>query len=167
MFRFEHPEYLYTLAVIPLLVFFFFFTRLLRQRSIRKFGDSELVQQLMPEFSNFRQGLKFVLLLLGLAFLIVGWANPQWGTKKERVKRKSVDVFIALDISQSMLAQDITPSRLERAKRLPHNLIEGLRGERIGSIIFAGNAYIQTPLTTDYAYAALLPRSANPDQAPT
>jgi len=167
MFRFEHPEYLYALAAIPLLVFFFFMTRLVRQRSIRKFGDSELVQQLMPEFSNFRQGLKFVLLLLGLVFLVVGWANPQWGTKKERVKRRSVDVFVALDISQSMMAQDITPSRLERAKRFTQNLIEGLRGERIGSIIFAGNAYIQTPLTTDYAYASLLTRSANPSQAPT
>lgn len=167
MFRFEHPEYLYALAVIPLLVFFFFVTRMFRRQSIRRFGDSELVRQLMPEFSNFRQNLKFVLLLLGLTFLIVGWSNPQWGAKKERVKRRSVDVFIALDISQSMLAQDITPSRLERAKRFTQNLIEGLRGERIGSIIFAGNAYIQTPLTTDYAYAALLTRSANPDQAPT
>lgn len=167
MFRFEHPEYLYALAVIPLLVFFFFLTRMFRRQSIRRFGDSELVQQLMPDFSDFRQSLKFVLLLLGLTFLIVGWSNPQWGTKKERVKRRSVDVFIALDISQSMLAQDITPSRLERAKRFTQNLIEGLRGERIGSIIFAGNAYIQTPLTTDYAYAALLTRSANPDQAPT
>jgi Ca-activated chloride channel family protein len=167
MFRFEHPEYLYALAAIPLLVFFFFLTRMFRRQSIRRFGDSELVQQLMPDFSDFRQSLKFVLLLLGLTFLIVGWSNPQWGTKKERVKRRSVDVFIALDISQSMLAQDITPSRLERAKRFTQNLIEGLRGERIGSIIFAGNAYIQTPLTTDYAYATLLSRSANPDQAPT
>lgn len=167
MFRFEHPEYLYALAALPLLVFFFYFTRVLRKRSIRRFGDSALVRQLMPEFSDFRQGLKFVLLLAGLAFLILGWSNPQWGTKKEKVTRKSVDVFIALDISQSMLAQDIVPSRLERAKRFTQNLIEGLRGERIGAIIFAGNAYIQTPLTTDYTYASLLTRSANPDQAPT
>ena len=167
MFRFEQPEYLYALIILPLLIFFFFFTKGLRRRTLRRFGNSVLVERLMPEFSAFRHGLKFVFLLLGLAFLIVGWANPQWGTKKEKVERKGIDVFIALDISQSMLAQDISPSRLERAKRFNQNLINGLRGERIGTIVFAGNAYIQSPLTTDYAYADLRIRSANPDQAPT
>ena len=117
--------------------------------------------------SRYKHGLKFGLLLFALSFLIIAWANPQWGTKKEKVKRKSADVFIALDISESMLAQDISPNRLERAKKFAQGLAQELRGERTGFIIFAGNAYLQMPLTTDYAAAELFIKSANTQQAPS
>ena len=99
--------------------------------------------------------------------LIIGYANPQWGAKREKAKRKSVDVFIALDISTSMLATDISPNRLERAKRFTQQLIEELKGERIGTIIFAGNAYLQMPLTTDYSAVNLFAKSANTRMVPT
>ena len=105
--------------------------------------------------------------MVALCLLAVSLANPQWGTKKEKVTRKSVDIFVALDISQSMMAEDISPSRLERAKRFAQGLIETLKGDRIGTIIFAGNAYLQVPLTTDYAAAELFIKSANPGMAPT
>ncbi len=167
MFRFEYPEHLYALVVIPVLVLFFLAMMMARKRALRRFGNTDLLRRLMPQVSKFKHTVKFVLLMAGLLLLIIGWANPQWGSKREKVKRRSVDVFIALDISQSMLAQDIPPNRLERAKRFAQNLVEALRGERLGLIIFAGNAYLQMPLTTDYAAAALFLKSANPAMAPT
>ena len=166
MFRFEHAEYLYALGVLPMLIAFFFAMWVVRKRSIQRFADHGLLAHLMPQMSRYKHTLKFILLLIAIAILIVAWANPQWGTKKETVKRKSVDVFIALDISKSMLAQDIAPNRLERARKFAQNLVDKLKGERIGSIIFAGNAYLQVPLTTDYAALQLFLKSANPDMAP-
>lgn len=167
MFRFEYPEHLYALAVIPVLILFFAAMMMARKQAIRRFGNTSLMQYLMPQVSKFKHTVKFVLLMAGVLVLIIGWANPQWGTKREKVQRRSVDVFIALDISQSMLAPDVPPNRLERAKRFGQNLVEALKGERIGLIIFAGNAYLQMPLTTDYAAAALFLKSANPAMAPT
>jgi Ca-activated chloride channel family protein len=167
MFRFEHPEYLYALALIPLLLVLYVLMQAARRRAFRRFASRRLIGQLMPSMSRYKHSLKFILLMLALAFLIVGWANPQWGTKKESVERRSVDVFVALDISQSMLATDVPPSRLERSRRFVQDLFRALAGERIGLILFAGNAYLQMPLTTDYAAADLFVRSANPEMAPT
>ena len=137
-----------------------------RKNALEKFGNHLLLQQLMPEVSRYKHIVKFVLLMVSVAFLIVGWANPQWGSKKEKVKLKSADVIIALDVSNSMLAQDMRPNRLERARQFTLQLIDGLKGERIGLIIFAGNAYLQMPLTADYAAAQLFVKSANPDLVP-
>ncbi len=167
MFRFEHPEFLYWLIALPVLLGLFLLAAYRRRIALRRFGNTSLLPRLMPEWSNYKHGLKFSLLLLAFAFLIIGWANPQWGSKREKVKRQSVDVFIALDISNSMLAEDIAPSRLDRAQRFAQGLVEGLKGDRLGLIIFAGNAYLQVPLTTDYAAVQLFLRSTNPDQAPT
>jgi len=167
MFRFENPEYLYALALIPVLAVFFAIAWHARKIAIRRFGEHRLMQKLMPETSRYKDSVKFILLMLALSFLVIGWANPQWGTKKEKVKRKGVDVFLALDISLSMMAEDIPPNRMERAKKFAQTLVEELKGERIGLIIFAGNAYLQMPLTTDYAAAQLFLRTANPDLAPT
>ncbi|MFK7806801.1 MAG: VWA domain-containing protein [Saprospiraceae bacterium] len=167
MFRFEYTEHLYAFAIIPLLVLAFLWMWTMRKRAMDKIGEQPLLAQLMPKFSKYKHTLKFVLLMLALSTLIVAWANPQWGTKKEKVKRKSADIFIALDISTSMVAQDIRPNRLERAKQFGIKLIEAMRGERIGIIIFAGNAYLQMPLTTDYAAATLFLKSANTEMAPT
>ncbi|MDF1696330.1 MAG: VWA domain-containing protein [Saprospiraceae bacterium] len=106
-------------------------------------------------------------MLIGIAFLFIAASNPQWGTKKEKIKAQSADIFIAFDISQSMMAQDISPSRLERAKRFCEKLIQNLKGDRIGLIYFAGDAYLQMPLTNDYAAAELFIKSANPNLAGT
>ncbi|MBI5916125.1 MAG: VWA domain-containing protein [Bacteroidetes bacterium] len=165
MFRFEHPTFLYAFALLPLLLLVFWWFWRWRKRAIGRFADSNLAPLLMPDASRWKHRLKFGLVLLALAFLVVGMANPQWGTKREKVKRKSVDVLIALDISNSMYAEDIPPNRLERAKKFAENLVEKLKGERIGLILFAGSAYLQMPVTTDYAAAELFLRSASPDLA--
>ncbi len=165
MFRFEHPYYLYAFAVIPALVLLYFLFLKWRKRARSRLGETSLLLSLMPESSRYRANIKFGMSLLALSLLFIGWANPQWGSKKEEVKRKSVDVLIALDISTSMYAQDIPPNRMERAKRFAEGLIDALKGERIGLILFAGSAYLQMPVTTDYAAAKLFVRSANPDLA--
>lgn len=165
MFRFEHSVYLYGLAFIPILVLFFVATWYYRKRALNRFGNPELLKHLMPEWSKYKHTVKFILLLSALSFLIVGWANPQWGSKKEKVKRKGIDVFIALDVSRSMLAQDISPSRLDRSKRFAQNLVDQLKGENLGVILFACNAYLQVPLTNDYAFAHMFVSTANPGMA--
>ncbi|MEZ5040755.1 MAG: VWA domain-containing protein [Saprospiraceae bacterium] len=165
MFRFEHSVYLYGLAFIPILVLFFVATWYYRKRALNRFGNPELLQHLMPEWSKYKHTVKFILLLSALSLLVVGWANPQWGSKKEKVKRKGIDVFIALDVSRSMLAQDISPSRLDRSKRFAQNLVDQLKGENLGVILFACNAYLQVPLTNDYAFAHMFVSTANPGMA--
>lgn len=167
MFRFEHPDHLFGLLIVPVLVVLYLVFRQLRKRTILKIGNPETVKQMMPGLSSWKENIKFVLVLLGFTFLIVSWANPQWGIKKEKVKRKSIDVVLALDISQSMMAEDIKPSRMERAKKFTQTLIQKLKGERIGLILFAGNAYLQMPLTTDYSAAQLFVKSANTKLAPS
>ncbi|HMQ46669.1 MAG TPA: VWA domain-containing protein [Saprospiraceae bacterium] len=166
MFRFEHIEHLYVLGILPALILFFWLTWLARKQALLRFGNKELVEQLMPAFSRYKHYLKFSLLIAALALLIVGWANPQFGSKLATVKRKSVDVIIALDLSQSMAAQDIAPSRLDRARRFAQNLVDGLKGERLGLIVFAGSAFLQSPVTTDYGIIDLSLRSASPEILP-
>ncbi len=166
-FRFEYGDHLYALLLIPVLILFFLWVQRSRKKALQEFGDTSLLAQMMPLYSKYKHTVKFLFLLLGLSTLIIAWANPQWGTKREKVKQKSVDIFIALDISQSMMAEDIRPNRLERARKFSQQLVNTLKGNRMGIILFAGNAYLQMPLTTDYAAAQLFLRSANPNQAPT
>ncbi len=167
MFRFAEIEHLYALAALPVVLLFFVLTWRARKNLLLRLGEAGLVEQLMPHWSRYKHGLKFTLLLLALSLLIVAWANPQFGSKREKVKRKGVDLFVALDISRSMLAEDLRPSRLDRARQFASKLVDGLKGERMGLILFAGNAYLQTPLTTDYSAIQLFIRSANPRLAPT
>lgn len=167
MFRFEHPYYLYALEIIPVLAVFFWLMLQARKRALQRFANSELVKKLTPQVARYKHALKFWLLLLAIIFLVLGLANPQWGVKRETVKRKGIDVIVALDVSKSMLAEDIAPNRLERAKKFAEDLVEQLRGERLGMIIFAGNAYLQVPLTIDYAAINIFIKSANPDLVPT
>ena len=166
MLRFEYTENLYALGLLPVLLLFFWLAWRARLRAIRRFGDSNLMERLMPEVSPSRHYLKFGLLLLALALLAIGWANPQYGTKLVKYKRKSVDVFIAFDVSQSMMAQDISPSRLGRASRFAQNLVEGLSSERLGLILFAGSAFVQSPITQDFNSIILALRSASPNMIP-
>lgn len=167
MFRFEHITYLWLLlAIIPatLLFLFFYFWR---RRSIGKIGTRWMVLQMIPDFSNRKQVLKFMLLMLAYAFVILGFANPQLGTKQEKVKREGIDVIIALDVSNSMMSEDVKPSRLDRAKNFISNFIDKLSNDRLGMIVFAGNAYMQMPLTVDYSAAKMYLRTINPGMIPT
>lgn len=167
MFRFEHIEYLwFLLAAIPftlLFVFFYFW----RRRAISKIGNRTLVLQLIPDFSNRRHVVKFFLLLLAYSFIILGFANPQLGTRQEKVKREGIDVIIALDVSNSMMSEDVKPSRLDRAKNFVSNFIDKLSNDRLGMIVFAGNAYMQMPLTVDYSAAKMYLRTINTGMIPT
>ena len=138
-----------------------------RHRQLAKWAKKPLIESQRSGISSKRSWWKKALTLISLALMCISWANPQWGTRKEQVKAQSTDVIIALDISHSMLAQDISPSRLERSKRFIQKLIEALQSNRIGLIFFAGGAYLQMPLTNDYAAAALFVQSANTDQAGT
>ncbi len=167
MFRFEHLEYFWALLLLPAMTVFFVRMRRARRRALLRFGESSLVHRLMPSVSNIKHQLKFGILMLASALLIVAWTNPQWGIKKGEVKSESADIFIAMDVSNSMYAEDVKPSRLERMRTFSVDLIKSLRGERIGTIVFAGNAYIQMPLTADYAAALMFAKSANPEQVPT
>lgn len=167
MFRFEEISFLFYLVAIPCILGAMYLLYLWRKKRIAKIGNPQLVSKLMPEASSKRIWLKNSLVLLGLAMVLVAASNPQWGTKKEKVKVESADIFIAFDISQSMMAQDISPSRLERAKRFTEKLIQNLKGDRVGLIYFAGDAYLQMPLTNDYAAAELFVKSANPNLAGT
>jgi Ca-activated chloride channel homolog len=165
MFRFQNEIYLYALLGLPILVGIFALGWSMRLRAMRKFGELALVQKLAPGYSRARHVLKFGLLLVALTALVIAWANPQWSGKRQQVKRKGIDMVIALDISQSMLAQDITPNRLERAKRFAQNLVDELGGNNIGVVLFACNGFLATPLTIDYNFAKLSLATANPDQA--
>jgi Ca-activated chloride channel family protein len=155
MFRFEHIDYLYVLLLIPFFSLLFVMYRIWKARAVKKFGDPEVIRHLMPWTSAKKSYLKFFLLMLSLATLIIGIANPQVGSKLEKVQRKGADLVIALDVSNSMLAQDIRPDRLTRAVQGITKLIDRLEGDRIGIVVFAGKAYVQLPITTDYAAAKL------------
>ncbi len=162
MFRLEQPILLLGWIAIPILLFLFIMMIMNRKKVLEQLGNTKILEQMMPRFSKPRQWAKFILLSLAILFLCLSWANPQWGTKREKVKRKSSDVFIALDISNSMNCTDIAPSRLERSKKFARKLVERLEGERVGVIVFAGNAYVHMPLTIDYSAAGLFLDSANP-----
>jgi Ca-activated chloride channel family protein len=137
-----------------------------KKRALANFGREGNIQKLMPDATASRPMWKFIMLLLAYTSLIVGLADPQTGSKLEKIKRRGVDLIIALDVSNSMLAQDIKPSRLERAKQAISKLIDNLENDRIGLIVFAGKAYTQMPITTDYAAAKLFLSTINPGQIP-
>jgi Ca-activated chloride channel homolog len=155
MLRFLHEEYLWVLAAIPLLVVVAWFVRLARRRAQNAFASPGMMQRLVPEASRFRKPAKFLLALLALTCMVLGLANLQIGTRLEEVKQEGVDIFLVVDVSLSMKAEDIKPNRLEKAKLEIRNLIDRLHGDRIGLVVFAGDAFTQFPLTTDYSAASL------------
>lgn len=167
IFRFAHPEYLVALAVVPVIVIVFIVMRLMKRRSWKLLGDRALLAQLAPSVSSGKPVMKMILFSLAYSLLVVGLANPQIGTKLEEVKREGVDVIIALDVSNSMKAQDIRPDRLERAKQAISRLIDKLENDRIGIIVFAGQAYVQLPITTDFNAAKLFLSTIDTDIIPT
>lgn len=167
MFRFEHIEYLWVIAFIaPVLLLIAFFYNQWKKNKLKAFGNTIIIQRLMPNVSKTLPKVKFILFFLAFISLMIGLANLQFGTKMEEVKREGVDVMIALDVSNSMLAEDLSPNRLERAKRAIYQLIEKLQNDRLGIIIFAGDAYVQLPITTDYSSAKLFLESIGTDIVP-
>jgi Ca-activated chloride channel homolog len=167
MIRFAHSEYLWLLLMVP--VFSIVFIALLRLRTgaMRRFGEPAILERLAEHASRPKRWVKFGLLMLALGMLVLGLANPQIGTRLEEVKQEGVDLFVALDVSLSMKAEDIKPNRLEKAKFELRNLISRLRGDRIGLVVFAGEAYTQFPLTTDYSAANLFLDAVDVDAVPT
>ncbi|MDG1477348.1 MAG: VWA domain-containing protein [Vicingaceae bacterium] len=155
------------LAVIPLIVLVFLFIQNWKKRKLRKFGNQEVVKRLMPNVSKTLPIVKFVLYTLAMISLLIGMANLQFGTKLEEVKREGIDLMICLDVSNSMLAEDLSPNRLERSKRAIYQLIEKLHNDRLGIIVFAGQAYVQLPITTDYSSAKLFLETIGTDIVPT
>jgi len=166
MFRFAHPEYFWALLLVPAFTVLFVWTRIRRKNALQKFGEPEIMKYLMPSVSGFRPVLKFILFMLATTFFIAGLASPQFGSKLKKVKRQGVEILIALDVSNSMNAEDIKPNRLERAKRAIDRLISKLKDDKIGLVVFAGDAYMQLPITTDYNSAQLFLSAINTEMIP-
>jgi len=166
MFRFENIEFIYLLVLIPVLLLVFIMGRRFRKRSLKRFGDPEILNQLMPFLSVNRPVVKFLFILFALVFIILGMARPQFGSKLEEIKRKGIEIVIALDVSNSMLAEDIHPNRLEKAKQAIARLVEKLADDKIGLIVFAGDAYVQMPVTSDYTSVKMFLSSINTQIVP-
>lgn len=162
MFRFEEPIYLYLLAVIPVLALVRWLLERKQHKRLRKFGDPELLSQLMPDVSRWRPAAKFWMLEAALALLIVMIARPQMGTRISHDKRTGIETIIAMDISNSMLAEDVAPSRLDRTKMMVENLVDNFTDDKIGLIVFAGDAFVQLPITSDYVSAKMFLSDIHP-----
>ena len=163
MYKLEEPIYFYILAIIPAIVVIFLLVLWWKKRTQKKFANAVLLKKLAPNSSIFKSVLKLIMLSLGIAFLVVALVNPKMGSKLKTVKREGVDIVFALDVSRSMLAEDIAPNRLEKAKQIITKIIDNLGSDRVGVIIYAGNSYPLLPITTDHAAANMFLQNANPD----
>jgi Ca-activated chloride channel family protein len=167
MFRFVSPQYLYLLILIPLFFAGYLWIIIQRKKSLALFGDLKLLNELMPDASVYRPSVKFYISLFGLLLLILILAQPQFGSKTETIKRKGIELMICLDVSNSMNAQDIEPNRLERAKQAIARMVDQLENDKLGIIVFAGQAYTQLPITTDYPSAKMFLNTISTDMVPT
>lgn len=166
MFRFGNQEYLYFLLLIPAIIVFFVYVQRSKKKALSRFGNIQLLEKLMISNNPGRQRTKLVLIIFALFFFLVALARPQIGTKLEEVKRNGVDIFVAIDVSLSMMAEDPKPNRLEKAKHEISSLINRLEGDRIGLIVFAGEAFVQCPLTLDYGAAKMFLDIMDPELIP-
>ncbi len=155
MFRFENPDILYLLAIIPVLAVLYYFSTWRKRHRLRQYGDMELLQGLMVDVSVWRPQLKLWLALLALACIIIAFARPQYGSKIDTVERKGIEAIIAIDVSNSMLAEDVRPSRMEKAKMLFSNMVDEMKDDQVGIVVFAGDAFVQLPITNDYVSAKM------------
>ncbi|MEX0274618.1 MAG: VWA domain-containing protein [Flavobacteriaceae bacterium] len=161
MIQYDEKIYFYLLLVLPALVLVYILLRLWQHNAQKKFAERSLFRRLVPNRSKYKSVLKLILFLLGISFLTLGLVNPKIGTKLETVKREGVDIVSAVDVSRSMLAEDIAPNRLEKAKRLVSEIINQLASDRVGIIAYAGQAYPQLPITTDYGAAKMFLQNMN------
>lgn len=167
MFQLENKYFLYAFTLIPVFIIIYWLFSRWRKRALLTYGDVSIIQQLIPDVSNSKRIWKFIIYTIAFSLVIMGLVNPQVGTKLEEVKRKGADLMICLDVSNSMKAEDLLPNRLEKAKQAISKLVNKLEGDRIGIIVFGGEAYVQLPITTDYSAAKLFLESINTDMIPT
>lgn len=166
MFQFSNPKLLYLLAIVPVIILLFWLNARRKRKLLNEFGDPSIIQELMPEYSRNRPVVKLVFLLIAVSFFILGIAGPEFGTKLQQKKHRGVEIIIALDVSNSMLAEDIQPSRLERAKQAISKMVDNLENDRIGLIVFAGEAYTQLPITSDYISAKMFLQNISTNSVP-
>lgn len=164
--RFEHSWFLLSLVLVPVLILLFILLVRWKKKTIRKIGDEKLIRQLIADYSPKRFLFKFILVLSAFILTGLGVANLQYPKQGELIQRQGVDVILVLDVSKSMLARDVRPNRLERARQLVNKLIDKLRNDRVGLVLFAGRAYLQMPLTTDHSSAKIYVNSASPESVP-
>ena len=162
MYELDEKKYLSLLLIVPILVLLFLFNQYWKRKKQREFGDLEMIQKLSHEKSVFKSVLKFTVLILAFGFLVIGLVNPKIGTKSETVKREGIDIVFAVDVSKSMLCEDVAPSRLEKSKQIVSQIINQLVGDRIGIVAYAGSAFPVLPITTDYGVAKMFLQSMNP-----
>ena len=155
MFKFENQIFFYAFAIIPICIGIYIWYVYNSNKKLKKLGELNLIHQLIPNVSKTKKHTKFILFLLAFIFIVLGLCNLQTGSKLQDVKREGADIMVCLDVSNSMMAQDLSPNRLERAKIAIENMIDKLQGDRLGIIVFAGEAYVQLPITTDYSSAKL------------
>jgi Ca-activated chloride channel family protein len=167
MFQLENNYFIYALGLIPLFIILYWMANRWRKRALAQYGDMTVIQQLFPDVSKNKRIWKFILFTIAFAFVIIGIVNPQVGTKLEEVNRKGADLMICLDVSNSMNAEDLQPNRLEKSKQAISKLVDKLEGDRIGIIVFGGEAYVQLPITSDYSAAKMFLESINTDMIPT
>ena len=163
MFRFENPIYLWLLLIIPILIILKIMMWYVQRKKLSRIGNPTLLKELMPDVSRFRPWVKFLLLITALSSLILTLARPQFGSKISHEKRNGIEAIIALDISNSMLAQDVQPSRLDKSKLMIENLINSFINDKIGLVVFAGEAYVQLPITSDYVSAKMFLNDITPN----
>ena len=167
MFRFANIEMLWWLITIPVFVITYIVYTKRKQHQLTEFGDPELMAQLMPDASKSRPIWKFGMLIVALILLIVAAARPQYGQKEKTVKRQGIEVMVALDISNSMLAEDVAPNRLDRAKQMLSKMIDNMVDDKVGLVVFAGDAFTQLPITCDYVSAKMFLNTISPTLIPT
>jgi len=163
LYKIEEPIYFYLLAIIPVMIVVHLLVFWWKKGKQRLFSNSELLKRLAPAYSPSKSAFKLIVLLIGLSFLIISLVNPKMGSKLKTVKREGVDIVFALDVSKSMLAEDIAPNRLEKSKQIISKIIDKLGSDRVGVIIYAGNSYPLLPITTDHAAANMFLQNATPD----
>lgn len=166
MFQFQHIEHLYALALLPVLIIIFSGIVYWRKKKLQQMGDEQLIGSQILGYIPGRNTTRFILLCIAFTALIGGWANLRMGDKTEKAERKGVDVVVALDVSKSMLAKDIAPDRLTRAKQLIMSLTDKMKNDRVALIVFAGKSYMQVPLTVDYSSLKMILQGVSPDIVP-
>lgn len=161
MIRFEHPEWVYLYLLVPVFIVVFLLSRYLRRKAIKRFGRETVLSHMMPLVSVTRPWVKFILVVVAFSMMVLALINPQTGSRMEEARREGVDIIVAFDVSRSMLARDVRPNRLDRAKLAVNRLIDRLEQDRIGLVVFAGTAHTQIPLTADYNAAKMLLQSVS------